>query len=71
MQSSLGSGVIMRPDSFVETNNHVNASPTEAIGAFTSLRTLEGKIVHTNRRTDLNDLKVGMGDEMLTVEALR
>ena len=69
MARSLGSGVVMNPDSLVKTNNHVIASSTQAIGPFNNLRTPEAEIVHTDKRTDLAALKVGVGEEMLTVEA--
>ena len=70
MTSSLGSGVIMRPASLAETSNHVIASSTQAIGTSASPRMLGAEIVHTDKHTDVAALKVDMGDEMLTVEAL-
>lgn len=65
MESSLGSGVIVRPDGLVVTNNHVIASATQIIVALTDRREFEAEVVLADERTDLAVLKIDVGDEML------
>ncbi|MDA0369148.1 MAG: DegQ family serine endoprotease [Proteobacteria bacterium] len=65
MESSLGSGVIVRPDGLVVTNNHVIASGTKIIVALTDRREFEAEVVLADERTDLAVLKIDVGSEVL------
>ncbi len=65
MQSSLGSGVIVRPDGLVVTNNHVIASATQIIVALTDRREFEAEVVLADERTDLAILRIDVGDDVL------
>ncbi len=53
MESSLGSGVIVRPDGLVVTNNHVIKSASQIIVALTDRREFEAEVVLADERTDL------------------
>jgi len=65
MESSLGSGVIVRSDGLVVTNNHVIASGTKIIVALTDRREFEAEVVLADERTDLAVLKIDVGSEVL------
>ena len=63
-QQSLGSGVIISPDGYVVTNNHVvgenngRAVRTEVTIALTDKREIHGKIIGTDPTTDIALLKI-------------
>ena len=65
MESSPGSGVIVRPHGFVVSNNHVIVSATRIIVALTDRREFEAEVVLADECTDLAVLKIDVGDEML------
>lgn len=65
MESSLGSGVIVRPDGLVVTNNHVIKSASQIIVALTDRREFEAEVVLADERTDLAILKIDVGEETL------
>jgi Do/DeqQ family serine protease len=65
MENSLGSGVIVRSDGLVVTNNHVIASGTQIIVALTDRREFEAEVVLADERTDLAVLKIDAGPEAL------
>jgi serine protease DegQ len=57
-QFSLGSGVIISPDGYILTNNHVIESADEIEVAFADGRKIRGKLVGTDPETDLAVIKV-------------
>jgi S1-C subfamily serine protease len=69
MESSPGSGGIVRPHRVVVTNNHVIVSTTRKIVALTDRQEFEAEVVLADERTDLAVLKIEVGDEKLPVAA--
>jgi len=57
-EHSLGSGVIVNPDGYILTNNHVVDGATDVEVTLSDKRTLKAKIVGTDPRTDVAVLKV-------------
>ena len=60
MQSSLGSGVIVSPEGYVLTNNHVVDHADEIIVALKDGRETKGKVIGTDPGTDLAVLKIDL-----------
>ena len=58
IESSLGSGVILNPQGYILTNNHVIASADEIDVALYDGRTTRAKIIGTDPDTDLAVLKI-------------
>jgi serine protease DegS len=58
LQSSLGSGIIVRDDGFIMTNNHVVANFDEIVVLLYDGRDVPAKIVGTDPDTDLAILKI-------------
>ena len=58
IQSSLGSGVIVRPEGYILTNNHVIAGADDIIIALQDGRETHATIIGTDPETDLAVLKV-------------
>src|SRR6059058_5180994 len=59
-QSGLGSGVIISPDGFILTNNHVVEGATEIEVALNDARKARAKVIGTDPETDLAILKVNL-----------
>ena len=57
-QSGLGSGVIISPDGFILTNNHVVEGATEIEVALNDSRKVRAKVIGTDPETDLAILKI-------------
>ena len=57
-QSGLGSGVIISPDGFILTNNHVVEGATEIEVALNDSRRARAKVIGTDPETDLAILKI-------------
>jgi serine protease DegS len=58
MQSSLGSGVIVREDGYILTNNHVIAGADEILVAFNNGQATTASVIGTDPETDLAVIKV-------------
>jgi len=58
VQNSLGSGVIVKPDGLIVTNNHVIAGATEITVVLSDRREFEAEIVLTDEKTDIAILRV-------------
>jgi serine protease Do len=71
VQNSLGSGVLVRPDGLIVTNNHVIAGADQITVALSDKREFEAKVVAAEERLDLALLKIDSGGEDLPVLALR
>jgi len=69
VQQSLGSGVIVRPDGLILTNNHVVQGGQDIVVALSDKREFKAKVVVTDPRTDLAVLKIDTkGEKLPTVE---
>jgi serine protease Do len=67
VQQSLGSGVIVRADGLVLTNNHVVAGGTDIVVALSDKREFKAKVLLADPRTDLAVLKIDPKGERLPV----
>ncbi len=67
VQQSLGSGVIVRADGIILTNNHVVAGGTDIIVALSDKREFKAKVLLSDARTDLAVLKIDSKGEHLPV----
>jgi serine protease Do len=67
-EESLGSGVIVSPDGYILTNNHVVEGATDVRVTFSNKRQLQAKVVGTDPKTDIAVLKVeGTGYPAITI----
>jgi serine protease Do len=67
VQQSLGSGVIVRADGLILTNNHVVAGGSEIVIALADKREFKAKVLLADPRTDLAVLKIDPRNERLPV----
>jgi len=65
VQQSLGSGVIVRADGVILTNNHVVEGGTDIVVALSDKREFKAKVLQADARTDLAVLKIDTGGERL------
>jgi Do/DeqQ family serine protease len=65
MEASLGSGVVIRPDGLIVTNNHVIAGADQITVVLSDRREFEAKVVTSDERSDLAVLKIDMKDGAL------
>ena len=65
VQQSLGSGVIVRADGTILTNNHVIQGGTDIVVALSDKREFKAKVVVADPRTDLAVLKIDAKGENL------
>jgi serine protease Do len=65
VQQSLGSGVIVRGDGTILTNNHVVQGGTDIVVALSDKREFKAKVVVADPRTDLAVLKIDAKGETL------
>lgn len=69
VQQSLGSGVIVRADGLIITNNHVIQGGTDIVVALNDKREFKAKVQLADPRTDLAILKIDThGERLTTVE---
>ena len=68
---SLGSGVVIKPNGIVVTNNHVIAGATEVKVVFSNRREFDAEILLADKKTDLAILKLDVGLEKLPFIELR
>ncbi|EPF71526.1 S1C family serine protease [Acinetobacter rudis] len=59
-ENSLGSGVIVRPDGYILTNNHVIAQADQIVVSLQDGRRAEAKVVGTDPGTDLAVIKIDL-----------
>jgi len=57
-EKALGSGVIMSPEGYIVTNNHVIAKATEISVTLSDKRTFKGKVVGADPQTDVAVIKI-------------
>jgi serine protease Do len=69
VQQSLGSGVIVRSDGLILTNNHVIAGGQEIVVALADKREFKAKVVQADARLDLALLRVDTKGEKLPTVA--
>jgi serine protease Do len=62
IEHGIGSGVIISPDGYIVTNGHVVDGATEIKVTLHDRRVLSGKLVGTDKLTDLAVVKVNAGD---------
>ena len=67
VQQSLGSGVILRADGLIITNNHVVEGGTDIVVALSDKREFKAKVLQADARTDLAVLKIDTKGERLPV----
>jgi serine protease Do len=67
VQQSLGSGVIVRADGIILTNNHVVEGGTDIVVALSDKREFKAKVLLADSRTDLAVLKIDTKGERLPV----
>jgi serine protease Do len=67
VQQSLGSGVIVRADGLIITNNHVVQGGTDIVVALSDKREFKAKVLLADPRTDLAVLKIDTKGERLPV----
>ena len=65
VQQSLGSGVIVRADGLILTNNHVVEGGTDIVVALNDKREFKAKVLTADPRTDLAVLKIDTKGERL------
>ena len=70
VEGSLGSGVIVRADGVIVTNNHVIEGGNEITVALTDRREFPAKVLLADPRTDLAVLKIDVPGERLPVLAI-
>jgi len=70
VEGSLGSGVIVRPDGVIVTNNHVVEGGQQITVALADRREFPAKVLLADPRTDLAVLKIDVGNEKLPVLAI-
>lgn len=70
VQGSLGSGVIVRANGVIVTNNHVIEGADEITVVLSDRREYEAKIVLADPRTDLAILQIDTGEEALATLSL-
>jgi serine protease Do len=62
IQHGVGSGIIISPDGYIVTNNHVVDGATQIKVTLNDRRILSAKVVGVDKLTDLAVLKVNASD---------
>jgi len=62
IEHGVGSGVILSPDGYIVTNNHVVAGATKIRVTLSDRRTFSGKVVGVDKMTDLAVIKIDAKD---------
>ena len=69
VQQSLGSGVIVRPDGVIVTNNHVVEGGQNIVVALSDRREFKARVLMADSRTDLAVLRIDTkGEKLPTIE---
>ena len=69
MEQSLGSGVIVRADGVIVTNNHVVEGGQDIVVALSDKREFKAKVLLADTKTDLAVLKIDTkGEKLPTVD---
>ncbi len=71
IESSLGSGVVVRKDGVIVTNNHVIKDADEIVVAFADRREFRAEVILADERTDLAVLRIETNGSELPVLELR
>ncbi len=71
VQNSLGSGVVVRPEGIIVTNNHVIDGGEEFTVVLSDLREFDADVILTDERTDLAVLRIDTQGESLPSVAFR
>ena len=71
VQNSLGSGVIVRPDGFIVTNNHVIANADEIRVVLSDGREFPAQVVASDEKFDIGILKIETKGEVLPTLELK
>ena len=68
VQQGSGSGVIIRPDGYIVTNNHVVAGATQISVTLNNNQTYPATIIGTDPATDVAIIKIESGSELPAIE---
>ena len=68
VQQGSGSGVIIRPDGYIVTNNHVVAGATQIEVTLNNNKTYPATLVGTDPATDVAIIKIDSGSELPAIE---
>ena len=61
-EQGLGSGVIVSPDGYIVTNNHVVEGATDVLVTLSDKRELKARVIGTDPKTDIAVLKIDASD---------
>src|SRR5262249_18647356 len=68
IQASLGSGVLLRPDGLIVTNNHVVSGSDEITVLLNDKREFAGKVVLSDKKSDVALVKINAKEKLPYIE---